>query len=60
MTPPDPLDPFIRRKGQQTDPSVAPAYMLVQELEHFYIVEYCGTWKLLDKCEYEMCRKEHP
>ena len=54
------MSTFIRRKGQQTDPSVAPAYMLVQELEHFYIVEYCGTWKLLDKCEYEMCRKEHP
>jgi len=48
----------VQRIGQQSDPRIAPAYTLVQELEFFYIAEYCGSWRLLDKSEYEIARQE--
>ena len=44
----------VRRIGQNTDPRITPTYTLVGELEHFYIAEYCGSWKFLDKAEYEI------
>ena len=46
----------VQRIGQHADPRITPAYTLVQELEHSFIVEYCGSWKLLPKDAYEVTK----
>lgn len=43
----------IIRKGQAIDHRT-PCYRLITEGNHFYIVEYCGALKILDKSDYEV------
>lgn len=44
---------YVRRIGQQSDPTKEPSYRLVQDLHDHYLVEYCNVWQVLPKELYE-------
>lgn len=53
------MSDWVKRIGQVVTGNM-PAYRLEQELENYFLVEYCNVWKLLPKSQYEVMKPEAP
>ena len=47
------MSEHVRRIGQLSMPDKEPYYRLIEEINFYYVVEYCGEIKCLPKDQYE-------